>query len=133
MKDQWGIGKCGVLHFGGNNCNNKKPKSNLEKATSPPLTEENNYATKSPLVTMGCPIYLPKTSPFPSTISTPSNTPIPRPTPHTTPNGIQMDGISRFATVRFLDRQTDRQTQTNTWDERHQFQEPLTLNSERHG
>jgi len=43
-----------------------------------------NYATKSPLVTMGHP----KTAPSPSTISTPSNTPILRPTPITVPKSI---------------------------------------------
>jgi len=40
---------------------NKKSQSNLERAMSPPLTAENNYATKSPLVTMGCPIFSPST------------------------------------------------------------------------
>jgi len=40
---------------------NKKSQSNLGRAASPPVTAENNYATKSPLVTMGCPIY-PKTA-----------------------------------------------------------------------
>jgi len=32
---------------------NKKYQSNLGRAASPPLMAENNYATKSPLVTMG--------------------------------------------------------------------------------
>ena len=50
----------------------------------------------------------PKTAPFPSTITTPSNTPIPRPTPVTTKQ--HPDPISRFATIHFADRQTDRQT-----------------------
>jgi len=35
--------------------NNKKSQSNLGEATSPPFMVENNYTTKSPLVTMGCP------------------------------------------------------------------------------
>ena len=38
-----------------NNKNNKKSESNLVRAASPPLTAENNYVTKSPLFTMGCP------------------------------------------------------------------------------
>jgi len=33
---------------------NKKSKSNLGRAASPPLMAENDYATKCPLVTMGC-------------------------------------------------------------------------------
>ena len=61
----------------------------MGRAVSPPLTAENNYATKSPLVTMGCLTFTP-TLPLPSTIFTPSNTPIPRPTPLTTPKGIQI-------------------------------------------
>jgi len=44
-----------------------------------------NYTTKSPLVTMGCPKFTPKTAPSPLTITTPSNTPIPRLTPITIP------------------------------------------------
>jgi len=40
-----------------------------------------NYATKSQLVTMGCPTFTPKTAPSFLTIYTPSNTLIPRPTP----------------------------------------------------
>jgi len=47
---------------------NKKSQSNLGRAASPPLMSENNYATKSALVTMGCPMCIPKTVP---TISTP--------------------------------------------------------------
>jgi len=39
---------------------NKKSQSNLERAASPPFTAEYNYATKSPLVTMGCPIFSPQ-------------------------------------------------------------------------
>jgi len=36
---------------------NKKSRSNLGTAVSTPLTAENNYATKSPLITMGCPTF----------------------------------------------------------------------------
>ena len=64
--------------------------SNLGRPASPPLTAENNYATKSPLVTMGCP-YLPSKLPFPLRLSPPpSYTPISRSTPLTTPNGIRI-------------------------------------------
>ena len=83
-------------------------QSNLERAASPPLTVENNYATKSRLVTIGCPIYTPFpkiTAASPSTISTPSNTPIlDNPTHHAKRHP---DPISRFATVHPPDRQTD--------------------------
>jgi len=74
-----------------------------------------NYATKSPLVTMGRPNSSPKL-PFPSTISTPSNTPIPRPTSLTTPNGIRINSavlpqyIFRTDRQRQADRPTDRES-----------------------
>jgi len=55
--------------------------------------------------------HLPPKLPLPLTITTPSSTPLPRPTPHTIPNGIRIpDPISRFATVHFLNRRTDRPT-----------------------
>jgi len=41
---------------------NKKSQSNLGRAALPPLMAENNYSTKSPLVTMGCPTFTPKTA-----------------------------------------------------------------------
>jgi len=77
----------------------------LERTASPLLTAE-NYATKSPLVTMGCP----KAAPYPSTISTPSNTSILRPTQFTTPNGTQIQSAV-FPQFTHL---TDRET--GTWD-----------------
>jgi len=43
---------------------NKKSQTNMGKAASPSLTAENNYAKKSPLVTMGCPTFTPKTAPI---------------------------------------------------------------------
>jgi len=42
---------------------NKKSQSNLGRAASPPLTAQNNYTTKSPLVIMGCPTFTPETAP----------------------------------------------------------------------
>jgi len=83
----------------------------MECAASPPLTAKNNYATKSPLVTTGCPTgptFNPKTVPSNSTISTPPNTPIRRPTPITTPNGNRSN--QPFSTIHSPDRPTDRQT-----------------------
>ena len=53
----------------------------------------------------------PKTAYFPSTIITPSNTPIARLTPLTT---SKRHPISRFATIHFADRQTDRTTDRPT-------------------
>ena len=63
---------------------------------------------KSPLVTMGRPKFILKTAPSLRRSPSPSNTPIPRSTPHQ-PKQHQ-DTISRFATIHFADRQTDRQT-----------------------
>jgi len=80
---------------------NKKSQSNLGRAASSPLTSENKNATKSPLVTMGCPTFTPKL-PLPlRRCSAPSNTPIPRPT------GIQ---IQSAIFPQFTHRQTDRPT-----------------------
>ena len=42
---------------------NKKLQRNLGRATSPFLTAENDCATKSPLVTVRCPTFAPKTAP----------------------------------------------------------------------
>jgi len=50
---------------------NKKSQSNLGRAASPPLTAENNYATKSPLITLKCHTFTPKTALSLSKISTP--------------------------------------------------------------
>ena len=58
------------------------------KAASPPVAEENDYATKSPLVTMGCPTFTTKTASSLRRSPPASNTPFPRPTPLTTSNGI---------------------------------------------
>jgi len=74
-----------------------------------------NYATKSPLVTMGRPKFTPKTALplrrwLPHWYTHPSTDPTHHPKWH-------LDPISRFATVHFPDRQTDRLTdrQTNRW------------------
>jgi len=96
---------------------NKKSLCNLGRAASPPRTVENNYATKSLLVTVGCPTFTPN-CPFHSTISTPSNTPsLDRPhSPAQTAS--RSNPMSRFATVLTQDRPTDtwawRQLCTNT-------------------
>ena len=47
---------------GVDNNKNKKSQRNLGRAASPPLTADNSYATKSPLVAMGCPTFTPKTA-----------------------------------------------------------------------
>jgi len=66
------------------------PHSPLQTLAPSVHTLLHNYATLSPLVTMGgyngTPQIHLKTAPFPSTIITPSNSPIPRPTPVTIPN-----------------------------------------------
>jgi len=81
-----------------------KSHSNLGGTASPPLTAENNYVTKSPLVTMRCPTFTP------STIFTPSiYILIPRLTPH----NIEMAVLSQYTsgqTDRLTDKPTDRTT-----------------------
>jgi len=70
-----------------------------------------NYATKSPLVTMGCPKFTHKTATSPSAIITPiwythsSTDPTHHPKRHPDP-------FSHFATVYFPDWQTDQPTDT---------------------
>ena len=90
--------------------NNKKYQSNLGRAASLALTAENNYATESQLVTIGCPTFTPKL-PLPIRPSPPpSNTPIRQPITLTIPNGIQIQSaILPHYTLR-----TDRQTDTPT-------------------
>jgi len=78
----------------------------------------------SPLDTMGCPTFTHKTSPSPSTIDTPSNTPI-LDRPHSPPYKRHLDLISRFSTVHFPDRHTDRRI--DRWDKRHCVPRALTL------
>jgi len=87
--------------------NIKKHQSNLGRASSPPLTAEHNYATKSTSVTMECPTFAPKTAPSLRRFPSPSNTPIVD-RPYSYPDR-HPDPISRFATVHPPDRQTDRQ------------------------
>ena len=87
---------------------NKKSQSNLGKAASPPLTAENNYATKSPLVTMGCPTFTSKTTPFPSPISAHSSLDRPHSPPETASRSNQ-PFFHRSPTWQ-TDRQTDRPT-----------------------
>jgi len=65
-----------------------------------------SYATKAPLVT-GRPKFIPKTAPYSSTITTPSNTPIPWPTALTTPNGIRIHSAVLPQYTLRTDRQTD--------------------------
>jgi len=48
-----------ALHYSASCSKNKKSQSNLGRTASPPLTAENDYATKSPLVTMGYAPHLP--------------------------------------------------------------------------
>jgi len=82
---------------------------------SPPQTtawsiheRSHNYTTKSPMVTVGCPKFTPKTVPSPLTITTIKYThPLTNPTHHPKRHP---DAISRFATVHFLDSQTHRPT-----------------------
>jgi len=75
------------------------PPSRTSVPRPTPLTILNNssicsfthyYATKSPLVTMGCPKFTPKTAPSLRRSPPPCITPIPRPTPLTILNGIQI-------------------------------------------
>jgi len=77
-------------------------------------TFSHNYTTNSPLVTMGCPTFTPKTAHSPLTISTLSNKPIPRPTPCTT----QMASRCNQPFPQFT-HQTDRLT--DTWDRRQMY------------
>ena len=85
-------------------------KQVLLKVIGKSASLSHNYATKSPLVTMGRPKFIPKTANSHLTITTPSiytrssTEPIHRPKRHPGP-------ISRFATVHFwTDRLTDRST-----------------------
>jgi len=65
-----------------------------------------NYTTKSPFITMKCPKFIPKYGPYPSMITTvSSNPPSTDPTYHPK---WHPDPITRFATIHFPDRQTDR-------------------------
>jgi len=78
----------------------------------PSLMAENNYATKSTVITMGCPTFtLPQTAPSPSTVTTliKYTPPLTDPTHHPKRHP---DPISHFATVHFPD------AQTNRWDRR---------------
>jgi len=68
---------------------------------------ENNNATRSPLVTKGCPHLLSKLPLHLRRSPPPSNTPISRLTPLTTPNGIQIQ-LAIFP--QFTHGQTDRPT-----------------------
>jgi len=83
----------------------KKFQSNFGRVMSPPLMVENNYATRSPSVAMGCPHIYPKTAPSLSTISNtyPSTNPTHHPKQHPDP-------ISRFSTIHPPDQTTDIQT-----------------------
>ena len=108
--------------------NNKKSLSNLGRAASPPLTVENNYATKSPLVTMGCPHSPPKL-PFALRRSLdPSKDPsidpyIDRPHHH---SKRQPDSFSRCTPSGVMDRpSTDRHTDRQMGLSTGLYQEPL--------
>jgi len=67
-----------------------------------------NYATNSPLVTMGCPKFTTKTAPSPLTITTPSNISIPQLTPLTTPNNIWIQSAILPQYTLWTERPTDR-------------------------
>ena len=70
---------------------------------------ENSYATKSSLVTMGCPTFT-QNCPFRGAVANPVYLLYPwtQPTYH---YKRHPDPTSRFATVHATDRQTDRQTE----------------------
>jgi len=53
-------------------------------------TLPHNYATKSPMVIMGCPKFTTKTAPSSSMITPPYNTPVPWLTPLTIPKGLRI-------------------------------------------
>jgi len=103
----------------------KNSQSNLGRAASPPLTQS------IPLVSIGCPTFIPKTAPSHPTISTRSNTctPIPRPTPlplQTTSRSNQ-PSPTVHPPDRQIDRQTDRQTDRQRRLPTNLYQHPLTL------
>ena len=100
---------------------NEKSQSNLGRAASPPLTVENNYATKSALVTIRCLTFTHKNAP--SLRRSYHDTPFLRPTALTTPNGIQIQSAVFPQFIHRTDRPTDRQAgrQTNRWDRRQVF------------
>jgi len=97
----------------------------LSRPNSPPKTRDrsihallHNQASKSPLVTMGCPTFTPKTAPYRSTSPLPSNTPIPRPIPLNSPNGIRMQSALLPQYSFQIDQQADTDKQTSRWDRR---------------
>jgi len=100
-----------------NNTNtNKKSQSNLRRAVSSLLIAENNYATKSPLVTLGWCTFTPKL-PLPLQWSPPpSNTPNPRLIPLTTPNSNQIQSavLPQFTPRQTTDRWVRQQVCTET-------------------
>ena len=88
----------------------RNPQCNLGRAASPPLTAENNYATKSPLGQWDA-LRSPQKLPLSFRRSPPPcNTPIPRPIPLTIPNGILIQSSVLPQFTRRTDRQTDRPT-----------------------
>jgi len=92
----------------------KKSQSNLGRAALQLLTAENNYATKSPLITMGCSTFTPKTA---SSLRRSPPYLIPHlstdPT-HPTPNSMQIQSavLPQYTPDRHTDRQFD------AWDKR---------------
>jgi len=89
------------------------------------------YAAKSPLVTMGRPVFAPKITSFRGRIPKPNYLPHPW-TCQTYHAKRHLDPISRFSTVHWTDRQTHRQTDrwlTGKFDDNRSF----TLCRERHG
>jgi len=93
-----------------NNKKNKKSQSNLGRDASPPLTVKNNYAKKSPLVTMGCPTFTPKL-PIPLRRSPPDLIHPPFKWPHSPPQMASRSNqpFSHNSPTRQTDRHTDRQ------------------------
>jgi len=79
-----------------------------------------NYATKSPLVTMGCPTSTPKTAPFWRSLP-PSNTPISLWIALTTPIGIKIQSAVFLQFTHQTDWPTDRQTDRPTYAYKHCF------------
>ena len=87
-----------------------RPHSPRQTTAQSVHTLPHNYATKSPLDTMGRPKFTPKTAPSPLTITTLSNTPIPRPIPLTIPTTSKSTQPLCHSTLSGqTDRQTDRQ------------------------
>ena len=88
---------------------NKKSQSNLGRAASPPLTAENNYATRSLQLLQWDVPHLPPKLQFPlRRYPPPFNTSIPRLTPPTIPDGMQIESAILPQCIFRIDTQTDK-------------------------